>query len=792
MSNNITENLNINQQENLNSNEKNVLNIQNYFENSINISEIENKENEDTKKENLNQDKNINNLSNSSIILDDQSIHQLNKDIDLNNNNIKKKLTKEDLNNIPLPIFSCIYCSNDYLSFNHLSNEILLSKYFNLTSVYDMKNLDKLIQYQPLIDQDHKNHPLLDIIVKNTDYLNNYYSKEDSINFYNSQKFKILYISNNLKIKKFFLQRLEDCIIRKKNKDLTNKKLNNNNRFNNKNLSYKLSFHNNSTTNDNLNNVIGNNKNNNNTFGTGTCAGTGSYSSLNNIISFSLNNNENNNNILCLNNLNMMENIMEKIEKNTESGNDDEGGEEFLNFFGNESHVHKKINKNKISFEDKAYNIWDPTITIIDENENNNKDKNFNLKEVINKIYNYNYCKNNLSDDINNNNMEKSDKNTQKIFSDRRIREFKKLLSYSQTTNIQNKMVVNINTNKKLSKINIKKNGPSETNIDFFKNNENLNNNNYYNTKNNFNNNLFQFKSVYLNKNKKNQNNNNKNIYDSKNILSLLNNRGTTNLDNESFSQTKELNKGKMNENEKGKKKENNKLKNMTININNNGPKNLLFLLKYPKTTSHSNKINQKMLNININSPKINCKPLSSFKKNIINENYIVFKHQENSTSRKKSSIDKNLNNIIHYDFYDNNLRIYNSRNYINKRREILNDRNNENIIKGKSALMNDENLRNRSGYSSCTHLQINLSKIFHRNKSKEKINEIMKKIFKKNHNNYKININDFVHPNKKVIDIKNNIKKLNNNIKIPLLNKRSISVSRHLMQKKGMNKMKL
>lgn len=251
--------------------------------------------------------------------------------------------------------------------------------------------------------------------------------------------------------------------------------------------------------------------------------------------------------------------------------------------------------------------------------------------------------------------------------------------------------------------------------------------------------------------------------------------------------------KGKINENEKGKKKENDKLKNMTININNNGPKNLLFLLKYPKTTSHSNKINQKMLNININSPKINCKPLSSFKKNIINEHYIVFKHQENSTSRVKSSIDKNLNNNnIHYDFYDNILRLYNSRNYINERRDILNNRNKANIIKGQNALMNDENLRNRSGYSSCTHLQINLSKIIHRDKSKEKINEIMKKIFKKNNNNYKIKINDFVNPNKKVIDIKNNIKKMNNNIKIPLLNKRSISVSRHLMQKKGMTKMKL
>ena len=43
-----------------------------------------------------------------------------------NNKNKKhKKLNKEDLNNTPLPIFSCIYCSNENVSFSHLSREIL-------------------------------------------------------------------------------------------------------------------------------------------------------------------------------------------------------------------------------------------------------------------------------------------------------------------------------------------------------------------------------------------------------------------------------------------------------------------------------------------------------------------------------------------------------------------------------------------------------------------------------------------------------------------------------------------
>ena len=62
--------------------------------------------------------------------------------------NKKIKLTKEDLNNIPLPIFSCIYCSNEKLSFNHFLNEILSNKYLLLTSIYDIKELNKILSYK--------------------------------------------------------------------------------------------------------------------------------------------------------------------------------------------------------------------------------------------------------------------------------------------------------------------------------------------------------------------------------------------------------------------------------------------------------------------------------------------------------------------------------------------------------------------------------------------------------------------------------------------------------------------
>lgn len=208
------------------SNEDNNINVQKFFESSINISEIEDKDNQLPTKFKLNdENNNIENSMNSYINLDIQNIHLKNEENEINKlNTIKKKLTKEDLNNIPLPIFSCIYCSNDYISFRHLSNEKLSSKYFIQTSIYDMIILDKLIQIQPLIDQYNNNSKLLDIIIKNTDYLKKYYTKENSIMFYEKEQFNSFYLSNNSRIKKIFFHRFENFIIRKKLKILQIKK----------------------------------------------------------------------------------------------------------------------------------------------------------------------------------------------------------------------------------------------------------------------------------------------------------------------------------------------------------------------------------------------------------------------------------------------------------------------------------------------------------------------------------------------------------------------------------------
>ena len=110
------------------------------FEKSLEISKIENKE-EQIKQKNGNEDNiniNMNDISDYSFITD-------NEIIDNEKKTNKNKITKEELNNIPLPIFSCIYCCNEKISFNHLSNEIISNKYLFQTSIYDLKQLDILI-----------------------------------------------------------------------------------------------------------------------------------------------------------------------------------------------------------------------------------------------------------------------------------------------------------------------------------------------------------------------------------------------------------------------------------------------------------------------------------------------------------------------------------------------------------------------------------------------------------------------------------------------------------------------
>ena len=746
--------------------------IKNIFENSINISEIGNKE-----KEQANEyfsitndeggiEKNIDNPNISSINFDKTSAHKLNKKI--KKNNIKKKLTKEDLNDIPIPIFACIYCSNDYISFKHLSNEKLSSKYYNQTSIYDMKTLDELIKYHHIIDSFNNKSSLLNLIIKNTEYIKKYYEKSDAINFFNSNKFQKFNSCNKREIKKHLIYRLENCIIRKKNKDLTNRIVNNN-KFANKNFSYYKYNGNNSNHlfNDNCYNINGNNKHSN-TFGT-TCPGTGYNCSTNNIISFSINNydfNNNNNNCnIGVNNINMMENIIEKIEKNGESESGGEGSEEFLNIFGSESQLHRKINKNKISFEENYYNIWDPDFTQIVQNLDDKKElEKSNMKDSevnINKKGNLKDCKNNLNNDKKNKIKENNLNNENmihNIINNKENNQMKNSFNYSLTSNLKNNdFNISRNENKILREINLKKTRKFETlnknnlfskNIDDIIPKEQLKNNN-----------IFHLKSFIFHKNLKNQSN-----HYNKNLLDFLNSQNKNILNKNSvFSERKkDIYNSPKNENL------NKKIKNITINVNQNRScKNLLFLIKCPRSTSNLNNQRLQKLNINLNSPKLYNRSFISFKNNI-NEN------PRNSNLKIKKTLDEQKNN--HYVLSDSFDKNQNIKIYKNKIKTV-------HISKSNSANTNLLRQKNLNIQSSLINLPKN---IINKKIKRDKIKEII--------GNYKINLNhkfeakklDINDDKKIIINNNRNIQKLINK-QYSLINKRSLSVCRSLLSHRAL-----
>ena len=100
------------------------------------------------------------------------------------------KLRKEDLDNIPLPVFSCIYCANERISFNHLSNEILSNKYLFLTSIYDLKKLNFLISFKISAKKNY-NDKLLNIYLENSEYIYKFHSCGNIKKYFNDNKFKV-------------------------------------------------------------------------------------------------------------------------------------------------------------------------------------------------------------------------------------------------------------------------------------------------------------------------------------------------------------------------------------------------------------------------------------------------------------------------------------------------------------------------------------------------------------------------------------------------------------------------
>ena len=308
----------------------------------------------------------------------------------------KKKIKKEELNNIPLPIFSCIFCCNEIVSFRHLSNEIISNKYLFQTSIYDIKQLDFLISGK--IDKKIDNDKLLDIILNNFENIKEYINSDKINNFFKSKKFKTRCEYNKLLTKNKFRTKFEEKVNKKK-KDFYFKEIKGTYKISKNSLNNKCLFNTNSLINNysslaglipkesELIHNLAEKQNNSIT-----------SSHLSNI---NIRGNMNKNEIGLIgkdNNKHYVENIVEKIDKNVES--------DIFDFLG-ENDLKRKINKKDIEWEDTYYDINNP---IIKDDEINNQLflEEDNILEIINQRENKNknnhnkniYNKHNTSNNI--------------------------------------------------------------------------------------------------------------------------------------------------------------------------------------------------------------------------------------------------------------------------------------------------------------------------------------------------------------------------------------------------------
>ena len=292
------------------------------FEDGLNVSDIE-----DNSKNGKNYDDSFNDFSEDLNDFDEREhiskerkISMDSIDIDFSYKaNKKKKIEKDDLNNIPLPIFDCIYCTNEKIVFNNFINNILSEKYLLLSSVYDIKDLDEIIENNNLINKKIKNTKILNLMVKNIEYLNNYIPKEESKLFFKSNWF------NNLCMKRDF------------------QKINNINKKNSINSRFYL---------------IGN---------------TDIYSSNDNNFKNKYNNNSYSNNSINLNSLSLNKNESDINYINDKNNNFEYIFENIITKDNNTSLIEKKdeiiedrdrvIRKEDIAWDEKYYDIYNPDIS---------------------------------------------------------------------------------------------------------------------------------------------------------------------------------------------------------------------------------------------------------------------------------------------------------------------------------------------------------------------------------------------------------------------------------------------
>jgi len=130
------------------------------------------------------------NNSNNSFICENQNDNNIDENINFDIK-IKKKLTKDDLNKIPLTIFDCIFCANENISFNHLINEKLNENYLYCTSYNDINIINDIIKRKKIKDKNNNNNNKNKKIIKkikekilyNSEYLFKFYKQNESLNY---------------------------------------------------------------------------------------------------------------------------------------------------------------------------------------------------------------------------------------------------------------------------------------------------------------------------------------------------------------------------------------------------------------------------------------------------------------------------------------------------------------------------------------------------------------------------------------------------------------------------------
>ena len=284
------------------------------------------------------------NQSNDEIIINTEIIKKRNK-----------KRNKDELNLTPLPIFSCIYCSNDKVAFSHLSREILSEKYLFQTSNYDIQELEKIIN-DSLIEKECEEDKLIKLIIEYSEYIKRNYLIEEIKNFLMSDYYKLLCINNEKIIQNSFVNKLELSINRRKNEQILKG-------IHIPKNSTKSLFN---TTNSLVNNIVA--------LGPETNINTNkniSNISDSNFNSLSLNYDNtsgNNNNIKMLNVYSIgMDSIVENI--GNDSSEENEEDNDFLKIFRFD--LRRKINRNDIIWDDNCFDIWNPQFCDDDDNNKN-------------------------------------------------------------------------------------------------------------------------------------------------------------------------------------------------------------------------------------------------------------------------------------------------------------------------------------------------------------------------------------------------------------------------------------